>query len=805
MDEAQPKEYFMPAILDDTLTLDQLKDHGGVLGLYLSRAHFANNGKYEYAAVCPFHSEKTGSCTLSQDGARWLWFCFGCGHGGSIIDFIMERDQVLEGAAIQKLREELGAGPHSLPKFAPRPVVKMYVTRSLADYSAEEETALSSNQAAKDWLLNERGITYETARRLHFGFQQSIPKESRHKNTWDIVDKGWITIPSIRGEDVVLEKYRSLARKVFTRRVGMRSVLFNTQTATASGDLYLVSGDFDAAVLEQAGFHAISLQSDTVVGNDLVNELHTLVGNGRLILAGDNDVAGFKIMSEIQAEVKGSLLLRFPADIKDANDLWLKHNNNLPEFQRQIIELTDKALPAPEAAPVALLAEDDETETSDDVPICPPEIINGGYIGELTRLLTDGTTIPPEFVWLNAAMLLGSMIDGKVGISGHADIHTRFYAINVSVQSRTGKGESWKRTGEEGIGLLSSLLEDHGIHIMDGSLFGSGEFMVGAISEKAKPIQQTDCDGIKIIDFKKRVNIIARFDEMSEVFEKSKSQGSTLGPKLLMMFERNTVSTGSFKNEKHVVSNLHFSLSGDFTRAGFEKVFAGQGARGSGLLSRCTYTLARKRPYISRWPEMDSIQGIKIFKKIKECLDRLSDQVVEKPVEEDPDSCFGDDEPVTVAPRFIVPETDAARVMIDQFLRDMDNEDDTFTPELATHFKRYLILQAVFSDHQVIDERIVKLGVLWTRNQLAIRQALWPEDAGAPTEQFEQKIRKVLAAKGTQSFTKLVDRCHVYRPGSGGMENFLRAIKSLTTAGEIRVMEKTRKGASIYALTRTIQ
>lgn len=36
---------------------------------------------------CPFHSEKTASLKLFPDGG---WKCFGCGAGGSVIDFVMQ-------------------------------------------------------------------------------------------------------------------------------------------------------------------------------------------------------------------------------------------------------------------------------------------------------------------------------------------------------------------------------------------------------------------------------------------------------------------------------------------------------------------------------------------------------------------------------------------------------------------------------------------------------------------------------------------------------------------------------------------
>ena len=38
--------------------------------------------------LCPFHSEKTASFKITP--AKKLWHCFGCGKGGSVIDFLME-------------------------------------------------------------------------------------------------------------------------------------------------------------------------------------------------------------------------------------------------------------------------------------------------------------------------------------------------------------------------------------------------------------------------------------------------------------------------------------------------------------------------------------------------------------------------------------------------------------------------------------------------------------------------------------------------------------------------------------------
>ena len=39
--------------------------------------------------VCPFHDENEGSFTVYADSERF--YCFGCGEGGDVLDFIQQR------------------------------------------------------------------------------------------------------------------------------------------------------------------------------------------------------------------------------------------------------------------------------------------------------------------------------------------------------------------------------------------------------------------------------------------------------------------------------------------------------------------------------------------------------------------------------------------------------------------------------------------------------------------------------------------------------------------------------------------
>ncbi len=56
--------------------------------------------------LCPFHTEKTPSFTLTPD--RNLFYCFGCQKGGSMIDFVMEMEKLSFPEAFALLAERAG-------------------------------------------------------------------------------------------------------------------------------------------------------------------------------------------------------------------------------------------------------------------------------------------------------------------------------------------------------------------------------------------------------------------------------------------------------------------------------------------------------------------------------------------------------------------------------------------------------------------------------------------------------------------------------------------------------------------------
>src|SRR6056297_1463315 len=59
-----------------------------------------------YFGLCPFHSEKTPSFSVSPE--KNIYHCFGCGKGGNAINFIMEHEKLSFIDAVKQLANQYG-------------------------------------------------------------------------------------------------------------------------------------------------------------------------------------------------------------------------------------------------------------------------------------------------------------------------------------------------------------------------------------------------------------------------------------------------------------------------------------------------------------------------------------------------------------------------------------------------------------------------------------------------------------------------------------------------------------------------
>jgi len=82
--------------------VDQVKHNNDLLDLAGEYTELKKRGK-NYMGLCPFHQEDTPSFSVDPD--KQLYYCFGCGAGGNIFNFIMEIEGLTFVEAIKYLAD----------------------------------------------------------------------------------------------------------------------------------------------------------------------------------------------------------------------------------------------------------------------------------------------------------------------------------------------------------------------------------------------------------------------------------------------------------------------------------------------------------------------------------------------------------------------------------------------------------------------------------------------------------------------------------------------------------------------------
>ena len=289
-------------------------------------------------------------CAIVEDGHAFVLEdnlltgnCQGCGKGGSVVDFIMLHEGLDQKGAFKRLYELAGDTEW---KEAAKKVQESFqavgepdkIVFQLSAYEAKEK-ALLSNPAALQFLNETRGITTETAKAVHFGYAQSATGHIKPEDE-DARDKGWICMPRVIGNTVIAVKMRSIFKKVFVQIAHMNpKALFNTDTINALEPVFVTEGEFDSAVMEQAGFRAVSIpNASTKITPEWKEQLMRAPVR---YLAGDNDgKVGSEAMRNLHRELGSNTFLILWPDAKDANQFFKENcKGNIELFRSEVEKL----------------------------------------------------------------------------------------------------------------------------------------------------------------------------------------------------------------------------------------------------------------------------------------------------------------------------------------------------------------------------------------------------------------------------------------------------------------------------------
>ena len=85
--------------------LQELIDKNDIVD-YISKSVRLKRAGSTYKGLCPFHKEKTPSFSVSPD--KQLFYCFGCGKGGTVINYVMQQENLDFVEAVKLLAEKCG-------------------------------------------------------------------------------------------------------------------------------------------------------------------------------------------------------------------------------------------------------------------------------------------------------------------------------------------------------------------------------------------------------------------------------------------------------------------------------------------------------------------------------------------------------------------------------------------------------------------------------------------------------------------------------------------------------------------------
>lgn len=297
--------------------LVQRSDIADVIGSYVSLKHQGRISK----GLCPFHNEKTPSFTVYPETQSY--YCFGCGEGGDVINFVKKINNIDYVEAVKLLAARAGMPMPDEDDTAGRLRSRVLaINKESARFFYEQLNAETGKQARAYW--RGRGLSDSTIRRFGLGYapnsfnallkhlkslgytddellKAAVVKKSEKGNLYDVFrNRVMVPIFDLRGNIIAFggrnmgdekPKYINSPETIAYKK---SRTLFALNTAKKSPEkrYILCEGYMDVISMHQAGFTTAVAGCGTALTSEQVKLLSEYANE--VVLLYDSDEAGQK-------------------------------------------------------------------------------------------------------------------------------------------------------------------------------------------------------------------------------------------------------------------------------------------------------------------------------------------------------------------------------------------------------------------------------------------------------------------------------------------------------------------------------
>lgn len=309
--------------------INEIKNAADIVDVVSEFVILKKAGK-NFVGLCPFHSEKTASFTVSPD--KQIFHCFGCQEGGNIFSFLMKKDNLSYYEAINVLAKKYGIDlpENSADQKQQSERERLLEVNKLAmEYYSNILQKSDKGKKALKYLEN-RGVAYEIIKRFKLGYAPAGWNNiteflSKKKISPLMIEKSGLAIGKKNNNgfydrfrdriifpifdvnlqvigfggrvlDDSLPKYlNSPETIIYNKRRSLYGLETAKTTCRKNGFVYIVEGYFDCIILHQFGFE----NTVAVLGTSLTSE-HIGMLKGyvvKIFLIFDSDEAGVKAIT----------------------------------------------------------------------------------------------------------------------------------------------------------------------------------------------------------------------------------------------------------------------------------------------------------------------------------------------------------------------------------------------------------------------------------------------------------------------------------------------------------------------------